>query len=369
MNEKAITDVLRIAYTSAVREAEHSILRHPAESIGTTLQKLAKRAEGQHADVYGSGELIETFEREVADLLGKPAALFLPSGTLAQPLALKIHSEQFGKSVVGLHPTSHLVLHEQDGYQKLWGLSGKMLGQPDKVLEYGDFARLSGDELAAIVLELPMREIGGQLPSWDDLNKQVDWAKERNVAVHFDGARLWQCPNFYQRSLAEISALADSVYVSFYKDIGGIAGAILAGEEDFIAAARVWNRRAGGNLISMYPYVLAAQHGLAENLESVTEAARYAKQLAPLFAMIEGVTVNPTTPQAAMFHLHIARDQNELIEAVTQYAEQHGIVVLSLPRVYDKGISICEISLGRSALQHSPEFWAQHLQACLSANN
>lgn len=364
-----MTNVLRMAYTRAARTAEHAILRHPAESIATTLRKLATRAEGQHADVYGTGELIETFEQEVADLLGKPAAVFLPSGTLAQPLALKIHSERRGKSTVGLHPTSHLVLHEQDGYQKLWGLTGKMLGQPDKVLEYGDFARLSGDELAAIVLELPMREIGGQLPSWDDLNQQVDWARERNIPVHFDGARLWQCPNFYQRSLAEISALADSVYVSFYKDIGGIAGAILAGEEDFIAEARVWNRRAGGNLISMYPYVLAAEEGLAENLESVTEAASYAKQLAPLFAMIEGVTVNPTTPQAAMFHLHIASEQNELIQAITNYAEQQGIVVLSLPRACENGVSICEISLGRNALMHPPDFWAHHLQACLNLAN
>lgn len=364
-----MTDALRMAYTHAARTAEHSILRHPAESIATTLRKLVARAESQHADVYGTGELIETFEHKIAALLGKPAAVFLPSGTLAQPLALKIHSERRGKSVVGLHPTSHLVLHEQDGYQKLWGLTGKLLGQPGKVLEFDDFAQLSSDELAAIVLELPMREIGGQLPSWEDLNQQVGWARERDIAVHFDGARLWQCPNFYQRSLAEVSALADSVYVSLYKDLGGIAGAVLAGEEDFIAEARIWNRRAGGNLIALYPYILAAEQGLEENLASVTEVAQYAQELAPLLANIQGVTVNPAKPQAAMFHLHIAREQPALIQAVTRYAEQHGVVVLSLPRAYENGVSICEISLGRNALMHPPEFWAHHLQACLKLAN
>src|SRR5690554_3010580 len=156
----------------------------------------------------------------MAQRLGKPAALFLASGTLAQPMALKIHSERKGKTAVAMHPTSHLVLHEQDGVQKLWGLHAVLTGNPDQVVSLADLQTLQSPQLAAVLLELPMREIGGQLPSWEELQAQVQWARAHDIAVHFDGARLWQCPAYYQRSLADICALADSVYVSLYKDLG-----------------------------------------------------------------------------------------------------------------------------------------------------
>lgn len=341
-----------------------SILRHPPESMAETLRKLAARAEAAPvADVYGTGPLIEDFEKRIADLLGKPAALFLASGTLTQPLALKLHCEQRKSMNVGLHPTSHLVLHEHDGYQKLWGLHGCLLGDAHKVLTVEDLKAEDPAELAALVLELPMREIGGQLPTWDDLQAQVNWARQHDIAVHIDGARLWHCPAYYQRSLAEISALADSVYVSLYKDIGGIAGAVLAGETDFIAEAKLWNRRAGGNLISFYPYILAAEQGLEDNLESISEAVAYARKLGPMLASIPGVSVNPPTPQAAMFHLHIDADKAHLNQLISAYAEQHDVIVLAKPRAIDQqGNSICEISVGRSTMEYPPEFWLEHLR-------
>jgi threonine aldolase len=211
------------------------IVRHPQESMAEALRALASRAENATAaDVYGRGELIEAFEHRIAAMLGKPAALFLPSGVLAQSIALRIHCDSPAGRTVGLHPTSHLLLHEEDGYRELWGLESVQLGSPDCVLTFADLERADPRRLGALILELPMREIGGQLPDWDDLTAQVAWARGHDIAVHFDGARLWHCPAHYRRSLAEISALADSVYVSLYKDIGGIAGAVLAGETDFI---------------------------------------------------------------------------------------------------------------------------------------
>lgn len=359
---------IRQAYQQAARQAQWSILRHPPESMAQVLRQLAERAESvPEPDVYGSGALIESFEAKIAHMLGKPAALFLPSGTLAQPMALKIHSEASQKQQVGLHPTSHLVLHEQDGYQQLWGLQGLLLGNAEKVLTLNDLEQANTTELAAIVLELPMREIGGQLPTWDDLQAQVAWARKHSIAVHIDGARLWHCPTYYQRSLAEICEFADSVYVSLYKDIGGIAGAILAGTEAFISEAKRWSRRAGGNLISMYPYILAAEKGLEDNLAAINNAVHYARELGQLLDSIDGVRVNPKQPQAAMFHLHIDREEETLIHAITDYANTTGVVVLPLPRAHINNECICEISVGRRTMQQAPEFWREHLSACLQA--
>lgn len=336
--------------------------------MADTLRRLAERAEDKSApDVYGEGELIENFEAHVAGMLGKPAAVFLPSGVLAQSIALRIHADRCGRNTIGLHPTSHLLLHERDGYRKLWGLEAAQLGDAEKVLTRSDLAAASPDELAAVVLELPMREIGGQLPDWDDLQAQVDWARRHGVAVHFDGARIWQCPAHYRCSLAELCGLADSVYVSLYKDIGGIAGAVLSGDADLVDESRIWSRRAGGNLISLYPYILAAEQGFDDNLASVAEAVGYARELGPMLGTLAGVRVNPATPQSAMFHLHIGVERQRLVEALADYGERHDVVALPNPRAVDgEGKSVCEIAVGRSTLAHPPEFWLAHVRSVLS---
>ena len=106
------------------------------------------------------------------------------------------------------------------------------------------------EPLAALVIELPQREIGGRLPSWDDLVAQVEHARSRGAAVHLDGARIWEAGPFYGRPLAEIAALFDSVYVSFYKGLGGLAGSMLLGEDDVITEARAWRQRHGGTLFA-----------------------------------------------------------------------------------------------------------------------
>ncbi|RUO22588.1 threonine aldolase [Aliidiomarina iranensis] len=366
-----------------------SLLRQPVRSMADTLRELANLAEGElaaelmlelkpelkpelklkhgaKADIYGKGPLIEGFEQEMAELFGKPAALFLPSGTLAQPLALKIYAEHRNTPRIGLHPTSHLLLHEQQGYQHLWGLDACVIGSAEQVWALNDFSALPEHALAAMVWELPAREIGGQLPSWQALEAQVAWARERSIAVHFDGARLWQCPAYYERSLAEIAALADSVYVSFYKDLAGISGAMLLGEVSFIEEARVWARRAGGNLYSQYPYLLAAKFGVKENLASIPAAVEYTRELAAAFCGLSNVRILPNPPQVAMFHLYLQADKHALVSAIEAYKEQHQVEVLPLPRAEHEGWQICELPIGRNAMAKPVTFWAQHLQQLLA---
>ena len=112
-------------------------------------------------------------------------------------------------------------------------------------------------------IELPLRDAGFVLPTWDELVAFTDRSHERGVPVHFDGARLWESQPFYDRSLAEIAALADSVYVSFFKGLGAMAGAAATGPGDLMEQARRWRTRHGGTLFTMLPYAVAARDGLA----------------------------------------------------------------------------------------------------------
>ena len=243
-----------------------SLQGHKGMSARDMLAEISKMPEAENAnDHYGAGEYINGFEQRVANLLGKVAAVFMPSGTMCQQIALRIHCDRRNGKNVAFHPTCHLEIHEENAYRRLHGLNGVLVGSRDSLITLADLERVR-EPLSALLVELPQREIGGQLPSWDDLSGQISWAKERNIATYLDGARLWECKPHLGRDYPEICALFDTVYVSFYKILFGISGAILAGPADVIREARLWQRRHGGNPPTLYPMVLAAQRGLDRHL-------------------------------------------------------------------------------------------------------
>src|SRR5215210_8142219 len=278
----------------------------------------------QPADTYGQGEIIAGFEAEVAALLGKEAAVFMPSGTMAQQIALRVWCDRRGVPNVAMHPRNHLDRPEQHGYQRLHGLHGVLVGDPDRLLTCEELQAVA-QPLGALLLELPQRDLGGQLPAWDELVAMTGWARERGIAAHMDGARLWQCAPFYGRDYAEIAALFDTVYVSFYKDLGGLAGAALAGPADVIAEARVWQRRHGGNLIRLYPYVLSAKKGLDERLGRILSYRAKAREVADALAALPQVTVVPDPPHTNMLHLYLRGDRERLLAAALETSEETGV--------------------------------------------
>jgi threonine aldolase len=277
-----------------------------------------------YPDVYGSGELISSFEEEMATLLGKEATLFFPSGTMAQQIALRIHTDHRRLARVAFHSTCHLEQHEHKAYQVLHGLHGVIAGVPHRGLSLADL-RAIAEPLGALLLELPQRELGGTLPSWEELQEMTQWAKERQTALHLDGARLWECQPFYQKSYAEICAPFDSVYVSFYKSIGGIAGAMLGGSREFIEEAKIWQRRFGGNLVQLYPYVLSAKAGMSERLCKMSLYHEKAKELALALREIPGIILAPEIPHTNMMRLYVKGEREGLLTAERSIAREHDL--------------------------------------------
>ena len=317
---------------AAVREAERFLNAwHGGPGPrGSLLEVAEATAADERWDRYGSGERIEHLERRVSGLLGKEAAVFMPSGTMAQPIALRIWCDRRGIRTVAFHPTCHLELHEEKGYERLHGLHGKLVGDTNRLITLDDLEALR-EPVAALLLELPQREIGGLLPSWDDLGAQVEWARERGIALHMDGARLWEAQPFYDRPHAEIAALFDSVYVSFYKGLGGIAGAALAGEAAFVDEARVWQRRQGGNLVTLHPFVVAAELALDERLERLPVHAAHARALAAALSEVDGIEIVPDPPQTPLFHVLLRGDRERLVDAALWVAEERKVFLFGDP--------------------------------------
>lgn len=350
-------------FRHAFKACQFSATRNQQITLKEQMQRMADvTAADEASDTYGSGELIENFEAEIAGLLGKEAAVFLPSGTMAQPIALKIWAEQQRTPYVAMHSTSHVLLHEHNGYQSLYDLNSVTLGAPHRVPTLDDLKEAILNPLAAVLLELPMREIGGQLPDWDDLVAQTSWLKAQGIRVHMDGARLWQCPAAYDKSLAEISALFDSIYVSFYKDLGGIAGACLVGDKDLIDRAKIWIRRAGGNLYSLAPYIIAARDGLQTHLPDIPSRREKAIWLAEKLNAIPQLSTWPTFPQTNMFRLRIDGDAEQILPKLTETMQQTGVSLITPPYQVDDNHFMCELTIGDAFAQRPLPEWVEHIE-------
>lgn len=297
---------------SALRRACRAVL--PGHRQSTPAQAFAAMAawcedNAIEHDVYGEGDLIEGLERKVAALLGMEAAVFCITGTMAQATALRLACAARGSELVALHPTAHILKHERANHQLFGHFTALPIGSPYRPFTLDELQAIP-DRLGAVALELPAREIGGQCPPWDDLTALKDHCAAANVHLHMDGARLWEAAAGYGRTPAEVAAGFDSVYVSLYKGIGGLGGAVLAGRQDFVEQAREWYRRQGGNVIHRTPYVVAAAMQLDARLAAMPA---YFRRTQWLFEALRGYPLlrpNPERPQANLLHLHlpVARD-------------------------------------------------------------
>ena len=298
-----------------------------------------------NSDVYGSGKVIEDFENKMAQYLGKDTAVFFPSGTMAQQVAMRIWCDEKGLKQVAYHPLCHLEIHEEDGLKELHGIESVLLGDKNGVIGLEDVLNLKED-IACLLLELPQREIGGQLPDYKDLEAISAHCREKGIKLHLDGARLFEILPYYQKTAAEVCALFDSVYVSFYKGVGGIAGAILAGDASFTKQSKVWKRRHGGDLISLYPYIISADYYFDQRVPKMAQYYAEAKELAALYNECHGVETKPTVPVSNMFHVHIHVPQEQLEPLLTSLYEETGLGLTAYLREVDATTCYYEISIG-----------------------
>ncbi len=321
------------------------IAGHGKRNVETLLKAFQAVDGNLESDLYGKGKIIEDFQTKIASFLGKEAAVFFPSGTMAQQIALRIWADQKGVHKVAYHPLSHLEIHEEDGLKKLHHIDAVLLANKDRVIEFEDVVGMT-EEVSSILLELPQREIGGQLPSFETLEKVSAYCKENDIKLHLDGARLLEILSYYQKTAAEVCELFDSVYMSFYKGIGGIAGAILAGPEPFIEESKIWKRRHGGDLISLYPYIIPADYYFDQRVEKMDKYWQEAQKLARYFNDCSGVTTRPVEPVSNMFHVHFRFPKEKVVPLLIDIYQETGIGITGHLREVSEFECYFEVSIG-----------------------
>jgi threonine aldolase len=297
------------AYRSAQR-----VLARPGY-LGTIRERLALLDEAcaldlhdldEASDMYGNG-IVQALEERTAGLLGKEAAAFFPTGTMAQQVALRCWAGRTGDATVALHALAHPEVHERNAFSQVSGLRPvRVTSEPrlPTAAEVRDF----DEPFGALMLELPLRDAGFVLPTWEELTEVVEAARERDAVVHFDGARLWESTVHFGRPLEEIADLADSVYVSFYKSLDGFGGAALAGPKTLVDEAKAWRHRYGGMVFQQFPTALSALAGLARELPRLPAYVAHARVVAA--ALREG------------FLVWLPYDADALSEAAVRQAEE-----------------------------------------------
>jgi threonine aldolase len=305
-------DRARAAEPGLTRSLPGLRLPAPAAELRELADAAAALDEPGAWDRYGEHGPVAALERRVAELLGKPAAAMFPSGVMAQQSMLRVWCDTVGSRRVAAPGVCHPIKHESDGPRLLHGFEFELLTDGPTVPQVEHLGAIHG-RLGAALLELPLRAAGYLLPSWDELVAFSTACGERGIPLHLDGARIWESAPYLGHSPAEIAGLADSVYVSLYKGLGGLAGAVVAGPEDEVAQARVWRTRMGGTLFSLMPFAVAALRGLDRELPRMPEYHERAVLLAQRLAE-RGIRVTPQPPHTNAFRLHVEREVVDLDE-------------------------------------------------------
>ncbi|MGZ9587344.1 threonine aldolase family protein [Paenibacillus marinisediminis] len=329
------------------QQTEYQVPGHGARNI-EVLKEAFYSVDGlMDSDMYGNGKVIEDFQAKMAACLGKESAVFFPSGTMAQQIALRIWCDRKGLKKVAYHPLCHLEIHEQDGLKELHHIEPILLADQNRCVQLEDVHHMK-EEIACLLLELPQREIGGQLPSYEELEAISAYCREHGVKLHLDGARLFETLPYYQKSAAEICQLFDSVYISFYKGFGGIAGAILAGSESFTSESKIWKRRHGGDLISLYPYIISADHYFEQRVHKMEQYYAGAKELASYLNQCEGISTRPIEPVSNMFHVHFTAAKEQVEEILVSIYKECGIGLTRYLKETSEASCCFECSIGDS---------------------
>jgi threonine aldolase len=268
----------------------------PPAAYASLLQRLTA-ARGIEEDSYLLGGEIESFEREWAALLGKEAAVFMPSGTLANHLALRALAGTRRRVIVP--EMSHIYNDTGDACQTLSALTLLPLAPGTATFTVADveavLARTATGRVAtgigAIAIESPIRRLSGQLFDWAEAQRIAAFAREHGIGTHLDGARLFIASAYTGISPRDYAAPFDTVYVSLWKYFNAGQGAVLAGPKSVLDGMFHMRRMFGGNLAVGWPAAVVARHYMTGFIDRLKTAIGVSEALYKRLADHPRVTV------------------------------------------------------------------------------
>jgi threonine aldolase len=236
-------------------------------------------------DVYEEDPAVRALEERTAELFGHEAALFVPSGTMGNQIGMRLVCEP-GQEVL-CDADAHVVTYEMGAAAAIFGISTRT------VVSSG--GRLDAQQLieqvrpkdnwhltatAAVAVENSHNRGGGLVQPLDQLQQLWDWSRQADVAVHLDGARIWNAHVASGVPLSTYGGLADTASVCFSKGLGTPVGSVLVASAERIATARLWRKRLGGGMRQVGVLAAACTYALDHHLPRLGEDHEHAQLLA-----------------------------------------------------------------------------------------
>lgn len=250
-------------------------------------------------DVYAEDPTVRELEERTAALFGHEAALFVPSGTMGNQIGMRLVCEP-GQEVL-CDADAHVVTYEMGAAAAIFGISTRTVVSDRGLLDAEALVaqvRPKGDwhltATAAVAVENTHNRGFGRVQPLAELQRLWDWSRGADVAVHLDGARIWNAHAASGVDLATYGRLADTASVCFSKGLGAPVGSVLVASAERIATARLWRKRLGGGMRQVGTLAAACLYALDHHLPRLGEDHEHARLLA------ERLGVDPASVETNM---------------------------------------------------------------------
>ncbi len=312
-------------------------------------------------DYYRDDPTVHALEETTAKLFGKEAALFTPSGTQSNLIAVMSHCGQGDAYIVGAQ--SHSFLRELGGAAIVASVQAQVVrNQPDGTLAIAD---IKSALYPASILFAPVRMIAlentfnGKVLSLEYLTEVSALASDRGLAMHLDGARVFNAACSLGVAVAEIAQHFDTVSFCLSKGLGAPVGSLLVGPADLIERGRRHRQMLGGGMRQAGVLAAAGLYALSHHVKRLSEDHERAKRLAEALAAVSGL--RPETPQSNMVFCDVDPD---IQTSFACFLQQRGIAVSGSParQRWVTHLDIDETTFGNT-LDHLTDFGRQMVAA------
>ncbi len=261
-------------------------------------------------DVFGEDPTVLRLQDRVAALLGHEAALFTPSGSMANQLGVRLHAEP-GQEIIA-DSLAHVLRAELGAAAVFSGITSRTWTSPRGLLDPADPIALMATDggpyqvrTAAVVIENTHNFGGGTVQPLEAMQSLAAHCREHGVAVHVDGARLWNAHIATGVPLAAYGGCADTVSVCLSKGLGAPVGSLLVGSAELVARARVWRKRYGGGMRQVGILAAAGLFALDHHLERLADDHARAQRFAQAAAGAAPGVIDPATVQTNIVILDV----------------------------------------------------------------
>ena len=313
-------------------------LRSDTVTRPTPGMRAAMAAASVGDDVFSEDPTVNALEERVADLLGKEAALFVPSGTMSNQIGIKAHTQPGDELLCDVN--CHIYNYEAGGPAVLSGVTCRTIEGEYGILDvqqlHGKIRPLNDHMVRTrlVLLENTHNRGGGRIFPLEKIRAIRAWTNEHGLILHLDGARLWNAIVATGVPARVWANEFDSVSVCFSKGLGAPVGSALVGSRDFIKRARRIRKLLGGGMRQAGVLAAAALYALDHHVERLAEDHRHAQLLAQAIRDTPGLRLVPPDVQTNLIFAEVDPSLGSARDVAERYRQQGVLVLPTTPQMF-----------------------------------